>query len=161
MVRKIDIRLHEDYYNVLHMFGDLDTVVRRILDEGARGNIELTDKPQAPPKQGTHKYIVTIDSPYYDELVGIYGVSSSKVSIRRLLYWFVDEEVYNELGWNASKPLHRSRWLVRNGYIADALTALRKLHDITLSRTQKATILTMAQQLIEIKEDGDERERTT
>ena len=48
-----------------------------------------------------------------------------------------------------------------NGYIADALTALRKLHDITLSRTQKANILAMAQRLIEIKEDGDEREHTT
>lgn len=99
MVRKIDVRLHEDYYNVLTQFGTLDQVVDKAINAIEAGSIDLDVIPSCPPLTGTHKYIVTVDNLFYDDLVQIYGSHSNHISMRRILYYIVDSELYNALRW--------------------------------------------------------------
>lgn len=99
MVRKIDVRLHEDYYNVLTQFGTLDQVVDKAINAIEAGSIDLDVIPSCPPLTGTHKYIVTVDNLFYDDLVQIYGSHSNHISMRRILYYIVDSELYNSLRW--------------------------------------------------------------
>lgn len=99
MVRKIDVRLHEDYYNVLTQFGTLDQVVDKAINAIEAGSIDLDCIPACPPLTGTHKYIVTVDNLFYDDLVQIYGSHSNRISMRRILYYIVDSELYSTLHW--------------------------------------------------------------
>ena len=99
MVRKIDVRLHEDYYNVLTQFGTLDQVVDKAINAIEAGSIDLDCIPACPPLTGTHKYIVTVDNLFYDDLVQIYGSHSNLISMRRIIYYIVDSELYNTLRW--------------------------------------------------------------
>lgn len=113
MVRKIDVRLHEDYYNVLTQFGTLDQVVDKAINAIEAGSIDLDLVPACPPLTGTHKYIVTVDNLFYDDLVQIYGSHSNRISMRRILYYIVDSELYNTLHWelvrNTSPTSKRSK----------------------------------------------------
>ena len=113
MVRKIDVRLHEDYYNVLTQFGTLDQVVDKAINAIEAGSIDLDNIPACPPLTGTHKYIVTVDNLFYDDLVQIYGSHSNRISMRRILYYIVDSELYNTLHWepvrNTSPASRRSK----------------------------------------------------
>lgn len=100
---KITVRLHEDYYNVLHAFGELNDVVNTILNHCSAGDITCMNKPQAPAAVGTCKYEIDVTNEDYLNLLQTYGARSSRISLRRLLYWFVDMEIYNELNFTVSK----------------------------------------------------------
>ena len=99
----VTVRLHEDYYNVLRTFGELNDVVNAILNHCSAGDISCMDKPQAPSLVGTARYEVDITNEDYIKLLKTYGQRSQRVSLRRLLYWFVDMEVYNELSFVVNK----------------------------------------------------------
>lgn len=99
MVRKIDVRLHKEYYDVLTQFGTLNEVVDKVINEIEAGTINIDELPRCPDLSGTHKYIVTIDNPFYDDLVQIYGSHSNKISMRRILYYVVDNELYLQFRW--------------------------------------------------------------
>jgi hypothetical protein len=57
------------------------------------------EKPSAPEKKGGRYHQINIREPDYISLLETYGVKSSRISLRRLLYWFVENEIYDELGW--------------------------------------------------------------
>lgn len=103
MVRKIDVRLHKEYHDILTQFGTLDEVVDKVISEVESGVINLDELPSCPELTGAHKYIVTVDNPFYDDLVQIYGAHSNKISMRRILYYVVDNELYIQLGWTQKK----------------------------------------------------------
>ena len=96
---KVSIYLHKEIYNTLKMFGDLNDVINKVLEAGAQGNFDVTDKPNSIDRIGAKRFNVTITEPDYLGLLEIYPINSSKISLRRLLYWFVENEIYNELGW--------------------------------------------------------------
>ena len=93
------VYLHKYVVDTLCLFGDLSEVVNRILQEGADGNIELLDRPQCANRNGAGRYNINIYQPDYIDLLQSYAVNSPKLSIRRILYWFVDFSVYEDLGW--------------------------------------------------------------
>lgn len=95
----ISVYLNQDVYQILTCYGTLDQVVDRILEAGSQGLIDLMDKPTAPPKNNGTYYHVNIRNQDYISLVESYGLKSSRISIRRLLYWFVDNEIYETFGW--------------------------------------------------------------
>lgn len=98
----VTIYLEERITDILNCYGSLNDVVNRILEAGARGEFEVMDKPTCPPKKNGAHYAVDITEPTYLGLYEIYGSKSSRISLRRLLYWFVDNEIYNDLGWEGS-----------------------------------------------------------
>ena len=93
------VYLHKYVVDTLCLFGDLSEVVNRILQEGADGNIELIDRPPCKNREGAGRYNITINQPDYIDMLQYYPVNSPKLSIRRILYWFVDFAVYDDLGW--------------------------------------------------------------
>lgn len=93
------IYLHSHIVNTLRTFGNLSEVINRILQAGADGKIELTDRPPCINRAGASRYNIDITQPEYLELLNYYPLNSPKVSIRRIIYWFVDFEIYNQLNW--------------------------------------------------------------
>ena len=96
---KISLYLHKDIVDILSMYGDLTSVVNAVLDECASGRIDLQDKPPCRPRDGAGRYNVIVDNEYYESMVDMFGIKSKNISVRRLLYWFVENEVYNDLEW--------------------------------------------------------------
>ena len=95
----INIHLHKEIADSLRCFGDLSTVVNRILQAGADGLIDIMDKDACPDKDGCEHCRIDITEPNYLELYKTYGPKNRRISLRRLLYWFVENEIYDELGW--------------------------------------------------------------
>ena len=96
---KLSQYLHNDIVDVLKTFGDLNDVVNKILDAADEGYIEVEDKPPCRDRDGCDRYNIDIHNENYLELLRIHGVKSKQISLRRLLYWFVENEIYEELGW--------------------------------------------------------------
>ena len=98
----ISVYLSTEIYAMLSCFGNIDEVVNKILDAGSQGLIDIMQKPVAPEKKGGRYYNINVVNEEYISLVETYGLKSSKISLRRLLYWFVENEIYNELGWETT-----------------------------------------------------------
>lgn len=96
---KISIYLHNYITDVIKTFGTIEEVVNRILDAADEGLIELEDRPVCEPREGASRYDVEVTNENYLQLLQVYGVKSKRISLRRLIYWFIDNEVYNDLGW--------------------------------------------------------------
>lgn len=109
----VKLYLDEQTATLLHMFGTINEVVNRIIDEGMDGKFDMFDKPVAPPRDECSRYEVCINNKDYIELMAQYPEKSSKTSLRRLVTWFVDNEVYEELGWDISCDKHKRDNLVK------------------------------------------------
>lgn len=97
---KMSVQLHRQYYNYICHFGTLDEVVNKILEAAERGEIDIYDNQQpAPPAYETSRYTVNVTNQTYIHMVETLGSRSPTVSLRRILYWFVDNEIYVQLGF--------------------------------------------------------------
>lgn len=97
------VYLDREIVDVLKCFGTLEEVVNRILEAGEQGFIDLANKPNPGTRNGSSRFTIDVKNDYYLNEMYEYGVHSPKYSLRRILYWFVEEEIYNELGWKASE----------------------------------------------------------
>lgn len=120
------IYLHRQVKDVLNCFGSLTDVINRILQEGANGRIDIMDKPPAPPRDGAARYDVIITDPNYLELIEQFTPFSPRISLRRLLYWFVENEVYNDLGWEQDASYADSKRKMCYKKIENALSELER-----------------------------------
>lgn len=93
---KVNLYLHKEIVQILKLFGDLTDVINKIVNEYI-DSCDLSSLPQAPEKTDATKYVIDIDNETYSALVESYGPTSSKCSIRRLIYYFVEGEMYS--GW--------------------------------------------------------------
>lgn len=93
-MRTIDVRLHKEYADILMAFGTLNEVVDILLSYVENGEIDMESLPQPPPKDGCSKYMIIVNNAYYENELDTYTTRSSKLSLRRLLYWFVDNEMW-------------------------------------------------------------------
>lgn len=100
---KQSIYLHDYVISTLVMFGNLSDVINDVLRAVEQGDLPIEDLPECENRQGAKRCNVDVTNEYYLSIAEIYGVKSKRISLRRLLYYFVDNELYNELGW---EPLH-------------------------------------------------------
>lgn len=107
---KFSIYLSNDVKDILECYGTINDVVNKILECGAEGLFDIMDKPTPPPKENGKQIIIDVIEPNYLELVEMYGTKSSRISLRRLLYWFVDNEMYVELGWEGTQKYKDSNY---------------------------------------------------
>lgn len=96
---KFSIYLHKPIADILTCYGDLSDVVNKILSLVDEDIISIFNKPAAPDRQGAGRYEVDVTNESYLEIIKSYPVNSSQISLRRLLYWFVENEIYYEVGW--------------------------------------------------------------
>lgn len=93
---RIKIRINKITYDTLCRFGDIDSVVNNVLSSG----IDVMRKPTAiiDANDCVYRYVNVTDQDYLD-LLNQFGMHSNIVSLSRLLEWFVDNEIYEQLGW--------------------------------------------------------------
>ena len=99
------IYLHQPIADTLRCYGNLDDVVNRILSLGDEGAIDIMNKPVPPDREGAIRFDVNVTNESYIKLLDTFSPKSSHISLRRLLYWFAENEIYNEVGWTVVNNL--------------------------------------------------------
>ena len=146
---KVTIHLHKEIADALMCFGSLSDVVNKIL---SCDEIDIMDKPPCPPKDNCKKYVLNITNQTYIDLYDEYGASSPRISLRRLLYWFVDNEMYTELAW---QPIQIKTPILQDKYLKkldNAKTELRKALNYTLSVSDIVKLKDLITQIGELYE---------
>lgn len=95
----ISIYLHKQIAETLQCYGELSDVVNKILDASEQGAFDMLDMPKCEPRDGAARYNIDITNETYLELLDTFSVNSPRISLRRIIYWFVEQEMYEVLGW--------------------------------------------------------------
>jgi hypothetical protein len=148
---KQSIYLHRQIVDVLNCYGDLNTVVNRILQEAANGKFDIMHKPPCPGRDGAGRYEIDITEPSYLELLSVYGPFSSKISIRRVIYWFIENEMYDEFGWEPIQEFRNRHFELLQSKISNSISELEKATRYAIGST-KNTILDICNQLKSLQE---------
>jgi hypothetical protein len=127
IVMTISLYLHEEYINILRCFGNIDEAIDRLLEECEIGNIELMDHDAAPSREGAMRINVNVTNEYYLDLYYKFGSNSKRISLRRLIYWFIDNAVYDSLQWNTTSEYVNSKKEKYRRKINDACSILTKV----------------------------------
>lgn len=123
------VYLHKEIVSTLRMFGELNDVVNRIIDAGMDGYFDVVNKPPCPPRDNVSRYVIDIENPDYLQIMESYPTNSPIFSLSRLIYWFVENQIYEELGWKVNKEFLSYRK-------EQALSLLNKAIDL-LSKARK------------------------
>lgn len=120
---EFSIYLHKPIAEVLMCYGELSDVVNRILEASEEGLFDIIDRPRCPARDGATRYIIDVTSEYYLSMLENFPINSPRISLRRILYWFVENEMYNELGWEVTREYfnkEKDKMLKKlNGIISD------------------------------------------
>ena len=123
---KQSVYLHDYVTDVLTTFGDLNDVINKVLDASDDGMFDIQDKPECEARENARRYNITITNQTYIQMVKALGERNKSISLRRLLYWFVENEIYNDLGW---EPIRE--------YVDKEKAKFNKQLDVTLSAIDK------------------------
>lgn len=135
----LSVYLEPEVHDVLCVYGELEEVVNRILDAGTEGAFDISNKPNYyKDRSNCNRYEVLIKNEEYISLKNRFPINSSKISLRRLLQWFVYEEVYNDLGWTPVKQ-YQEKFIKKYGKLKGGIqSSLLKLKKIsTKSQIEK------------------------
>lgn len=106
---KYSLYLHREIVDTLRMFGNLGDVVNKIVDAGMDGYYDVINKPPCPPRDGASRYIIDIYNEDYLQIMRSYPANSPISSPSRLIYWFVENQMYDELGWKPTSTYKNRR----------------------------------------------------
>lgn len=95
---KVRVSLSADATNYLLQYGDtlseaVDNVLSAIIDSGGT----LSDKPSFESSSDEVQRYVDVTNVDYLTLYSIYSSKSSRVSLRRVLYWFIGNDMGTKL----------------------------------------------------------------
>lgn len=124
---RLSIYIHQDRLDVIKMYGNVSQFVDRMLKAYDEGLIDIENKPECESREGANRCEVNVTNETYLNLLEIHGVKSKRLSLRRLLYWFIDNEVYNELGWEPVNSYTSSIQDKLNKYVDKTLMELDRL----------------------------------
>lgn len=148
---RMSVYLHDEIYSVLRCFGNLDEVTNKILDAASSGEFDVENKPKVIERSGARRYDIDVQNNDYLELYAIRRNSPS-ISLRRLLYWFVENEMYEYLGWEVKSEYKDAAYEKRKKLITKIRQDLEKLG--TLMRGNGRNIVAKAKELILELEEG-------
>lgn len=153
---RISIYLHQYVVDILGQYGELQDVINKILNEASVGKFSFEDKPACASRDGASRYDVDVTNKEYLELIMTYPTNSPRISLRRLVYWFVDNEIMYELGWltkrkYVSKP--EEKRVKRCNAAIDELYKLQKAISNSHNYELIDEIRLITQRLENLKED--------
>lgn len=96
---EVKVSLPKDVLEVMKQFGTPSEVADRILAAGEEWVFDMENCPSYESSCRSVRTPLTITNQYYEELVLTRGEHSNKVSLRRIISYFIYNEIYNELGW--------------------------------------------------------------
>ncbi len=95
------IYLHKEVHDYLTYYGDLSTVIERLIEASWSGQIpaitDLATTYIAPSRDGATRYNIVIHNQEYELLKQRY--SHRYTTLRPLVYWAVENEIPQSLGW--------------------------------------------------------------
>lgn len=144
---KVNVTISEDYYKILRLFGTMDEVVQKALMLAEQGEIDLENCPYVQQFGKVKHVVVTVDNAYYESLRSLHGATSPKTSINRLLYYIVDNELYEEYGWKQVNKYNEENEAKIEGYKSTILHNINRLSKM-LTRTEQQDKLKQAYDLI-------------
>ena len=90
-MKKISVYLHQDVIDILRCFGELNDVINNLIKDSLLIDELYEETLRSPKRSPSCKRVeFTINEDLYDELAGI--------RVRPLIYWFVENEMYDQLG---------------------------------------------------------------
>lgn len=134
---KVNIAIDNNYYNILRMFGTIDDVVDKALKLVEQGDVDIESCPPVPTNRNCKHIVVVINNEHYEELRAKYGPTSSKISVNRLLYYVVDNELYSVYGWEQNFELTKDQKQMVQSCKCDILYRLSKLSRVLVKREQR------------------------
>lgn len=142
------LHLHHRLVETLEQFGSLSEVTNRILQLAAEGVYDIHNLPPCPPRKGCLYCSIEVTEPTYLAEYEARGPLDRSISLRRILYWFVDNEIYNELSWQPVNDTTRADKLQQ--YITIAIKAVNNAKQLcdTETYTKLETINTLLEALI-------------
>ena len=93
------IYLHKHIAETLMCYGSLSGVVNKILETSEQGIFDVVDMPKCESREGATRYLINVTNETYLSLVEAFPPNSPRISLRRLLYWFVEQEMFDVLEW--------------------------------------------------------------
>lgn len=149
---KQSIYLHRPIIDTLRCYGEPSDVINKILEEAAVGKFDLMNKPPCPGRDGAGRYDIDITEPNYLELLEMYSPLSPKISIRRLIYWFVENEMYNELGWKQNHSFVDNSLRIMKNKISNALSELQRAKRYCRNNREQNVILSICEEIKKLQE---------
>lgn len=145
------IYLHKHIAETLMCYGDLSDVVNKILETSEQGIFDLIDMPKCESREGATRYNIDVTNETYLSLVETFPPNSPRLSLRRILYWFVEQEMYEVLEWEATNEYvskDKEKILKKIGGIDSELTKLQR----NLNYEEYEIVQDILEKLIKLKE---------
>lgn len=145
------IYLHKHIAETLMCYGDLSDVVNKILETSEQGIFDLIDMPKCESREGATRYNIDVTNETYLSLVENFPPNSPRLSLRRILYWFVEQEMYEVLEWEATNEYiskDKEKILKKIGGIDSELTKLQR----NLNYEEYEIVQDILEKLIKLKE---------
>ena len=139
-----NVYLHKYVVDTLRCFGNISDVVNEILNY-CENNNGFMDYPECVDRKGCSRYSIDVHNEQYVELYNTFGATSPRVSLRRIIYWFVDNEIYESEQWNME---------IKSFGEDDKVFLLNKCNDILhiLKKMGKRTVKNENDIMIDIKD---------
>ena len=123
-MKKYSLYLHEEIIETLKCFGELNEVINRLFEDTINnGMLYESTFENAPPREGARRIDAWIKTDIVSQL--------SRVRVRTAIYWFVENEVYSELGWKMKNGYGLDRKLRIEKQFNRAIAELTKLNRMT------------------------------
>lgn len=139
---KANIIIPLEYYNILTVFGSIEDVIYKALELCENGEIDLENLPQTANFVNVENKIISvvITNSYYENLRTIYGTTSPKVSLRKLLCYIVENEIYFDYHWEVVQVYDKETRNKIDSYKYDIITKVNKLTKLLKDETTKSKI---------------------
>lgn len=136
--------------NILNQFGDIDTVVNKVLDLVENGYIPAFNLPVACSSNvPMRKITVHITNKWYMDCI-TQNISRS-ISLRRILQFFVDNELFSEYNWQIVRKQRDDFKIALSEGVTNLITAATR----TTNQAIRDKLYNIIVQLHMMEEDDD------
>lgn len=130
---QMSVYLSDSVITELKAHGGVNYAVNYILELCENGYIDIENKPRCHSRDLDRRVNIEVTNSYYLNLLYNTG-NSSKISLRRLIYWFVDNDMFSayETVYKLDvDELHRTKIEMRQ-HISESLRSLILAHDCAM-----------------------------
>lgn len=103
----MSVYLHQEYHDYLSCYGSIDEVTNKILD--SIRDIDIESIPNAPSRDGAKRLNINVTSEWYLEELCARPVNSPLYSLRKILYYAVDNELPAVWGWKVTNDYRNKK----------------------------------------------------
>lgn len=117
--------------DIIKCYGTIDEVVNRMLDAANGETFDVFDKPSIGTRDGSVRCNINVINTDYINLARSMPPNSPRISLRRFIHWFIEEEMPLQLGWKVvrrykQKERDKIRAIINN--VEEEMAELSRLY---------------------------------